>query len=178
MIPAQAATQNVGRAATPRSYRGLRARRCRSTNATVAAAAIARSPIARAPSFGTGAKLMPSTSPPTSTTERIPPRLSTGSVVSLTWLGTKTSAMISATPTSGNVTRKTDPHQKYSRRPPAISGPSAAMPPPIADQSAIDFVRAGPDHRAAMSASVVGYAIPAESPPMTRAMKRTSSDGA
>ena len=30
------------------------------------------------------------------------------------------------------------------------------MPPPIADQSAIDFVRPGPDHSAAISASVVG----------------------
>ena len=59
-----------------------------------------------------------------------------------------------------------------------MSGPSAAMPPPIADQSAIDFVRPGPDHRAAISASVVGYAIPAESPPTTRATKSTVSDGA
>ena len=30
------------------------------------------------------------------------------------------------------------------------------MPPPSADQSAIDFVRAGPDHNAVISASVVG----------------------
>ena len=30
------------------------------------------------------------------------------------------------------------------------------MAPPSADQSAIDFVRAGPDHSAVISASVVG----------------------
>ena len=46
------------------------------------------------------------------------------------------------------------------------------------DQSAIDFVRPGPAQRAVIRASVVGYAIPAESPPSTRAPKRTSSDGA
>ena len=37
MIPAQAATQNVGRAAMSRSYRGSLVRRWRMTNATVAA---------------------------------------------------------------------------------------------------------------------------------------------
>ena len=52
------------------------------------------------------------------------------------------------------------------------------MPPPSADQSAIDFVRAGPDHNAVISASVVGYAMPAERPPTTRAAKSTVSDGA
>ncbi len=52
------------------------------------------------------------------------------------------------------------------------------MPPPRADQRAIDFVRPGPDHRAVISARVVGYAIPAEIPPTTRATKSTVSDGA
>ena len=61
---------------------------------------------------------------------------------------------------------------------PATSGPSAAIAPPSADQSAIDFVRPGPDHSAVIRASVVGYAIPAASPPPTRATKSTSSDGA
>ncbi len=37
-----------------------------------------------------------------------------------------------------------------------MSGPSSAIPPPRADQSAIDFVRPGPDHNAVISASVVG----------------------
>ena len=93
----------------------------------------------------------------------MPPRLSTGSVASFTWLGTNFSAMTSATTASGSVTRNTEPHQKCSSSAPAISGPSAEMPPPIADHSAIDLVRDCPDHSAVMSASVVGYAMPAES---------------
>ena len=43
---------------------------------------------------------------------------------------------------------------------------------------AIDFVRGCPDHSAVISANVVGYAIPADNPPATRARKSTSSDGA
>jgi hypothetical protein len=46
------------------------------------------------------------------------------------------------------------------------------------DHSAIDLVRPGPDHSAVIRARVVGYAIPAASPPPTRAMNRTVSDGA
>ena len=61
---------------------------------------------------------------------------------------------------------------------PASSGPRAAIAPPSPDQSAIDRVRAGPDHNAVISASVVGYAIPAASPPSTRAKNRTPIDGA
>ena len=52
------------------------------------------------------------------------------------------------------------------------------MAPPMPDHSAIDFVRPGPDQSAVISASVVGYAMPAESPPRRRAPKRTSSVGA
>ena len=64
--------------------------------------------------------------------------------------------MTSATTASGSVTRKTEPHQNRSSSRPATSGPSAAIAPPSADQSAIDWVRAGPDQSAAISASVVG----------------------
>ena len=39
---------------------------------------------------------------------------------------------------------------------PETSGPSAAIAPPMADHSAIDFVRPGPDQSAVISASVVG----------------------
>ena len=46
------------------------------------------------------------------------------------------------------------------------------------DHSAIAFVRPGPDQSAVIRASVVGYAMPAESPPRRRARKRTSSVGA
>ncbi len=101
------------------------------------------------------------------------PRLSTGSVASFTWLGTNFRAMTSATTASGSVTRNTEPHQKCSSRAPAISGPRAEMPPPIADQSAIDLVRDCPDQSAVMSASVVGKAMPAESPPRMRAATST-----
>ena len=52
--------------------------------------------------------------------------------------------------------RKTEPHSKCSSSAPESSGPSAAIAPPSADQSAIEFVRAGPDHSAVISASVVG----------------------
>ena len=61
---------------------------------------------------------------------------------------------------------------------PESSGPSAAMAPPSADHRAIDFVRAGPDHRAVISASVVGNAIPADTPPSSRASTSTSTEGA
>ena len=84
MMPATAATQKIRRAATCRSYRGFRARRCRMKNAIAAAAAITPSPIAMVPSFGTDAKLIETMRAPTKTAEMMPPRLSTGSLVSLT----------------------------------------------------------------------------------------------
>ena len=129
-------------------------------------------------SLGTAAKLIPRINAPTRAIESTPPRWSTGSIVSLTWLGTSTSAITRAIPASGSVSRKTDPHQKCSSRIPEQSGPSAESAPPIAAQSAIDLVRAGPDQSAVISASVVGYAIPAASPPSTRAPNSTSIDGA
>ena len=61
---------------------------------------------------------------------------------------------------------------------PDKSGPSAEIAPPSADHNAIDFVRSGPDHNAVIRASVVGYAIPAATPPNTRAANSTSIDGA
>ena len=112
------------------------------------------------------------------TTEMIPPRLSTGSVASLMCAGTNTTAITRATTASGNVSKKTDPHQKCSSMVPAASGPSAEMAPPKADHSAIDRVRAGPDHSAVINASVVGKAIPADNPPKIRARTSTPSVGA
>ena len=156
MIPAQAATQNTRRPAMCRSYSGLRARRWRSTKATSPTSATTASVRVRAPLFGTGAKLMARISDPTRATERMPPRWSTLSVVSLTWAGTKNQAISAAMAASGSVTRNTEPHQKCSSRNPATRGPSAATPPPMADQSAIDRVRPGPDQSAAIRASVVG----------------------
>ena len=117
---------------------------------------MAARPRTSAPLFGTGAKLMASTTLATSTIDRMPPRLSTGSVVSFTWAGTSTTASTKATTANGSVIRKTDPHQKCSSSAPAVSGPSAEMAPPRADHRAIDLVRAGPAHSAVMRARVVG----------------------
>ncbi len=97
---------------------------------------------------------------------------------SCTWAGTRRIASRSATTASGSVRRKTEPHQLFSRSNPDRSGPSEEIAPPIPDQSAIDFVRAGPRQSAVMSASVVGNAMPAARPPPTRARNRTSSFGA
>ena len=114
------------------------------------------SPATRAPSPGTGAKLMPRISAPTMKIDSAPPGWSTGSVVSLTCAGTSRSAITSAITASGAVNRNTEPHQKCSSRIPAHSGPSEEIAPPIAAHSAIDRVRDSPDHSAVISASVVG----------------------
>ena len=54
------------------------------------------------------------------------------------------------------MTTKTDSQSNWVSSAPESTGPSAAIAPPIPDQSAIDLVRAGPDHSAVISASVVG----------------------
>ena len=156
MIPAQAATQNTRRPAMWRSYSGLAARCWRKMNAVPLTTAITIRPSARTRSPGTGRKLMARMAEPTRTADRTPPRLSTDSFVSLTCAGTKRIAMTRATTASGRVTRNTELHSKRSSRKPETSGPSAAMAPPSADHRAIERVRAGPDHRAAMRARVVG----------------------
>ena len=79
---------------------------------------------------------------------------------------------------NGSVNRNADPHQKSSSNQPAINMLSADAAPPTADQSAIERVRPGPFHSAVISASVVGYAIPAASPPRIRASTRTPTEGA
>ena len=111
MMPAHAATQKIRREATSRSYSGLAARRCRITKAAAPARAIAASPNAAAPALGTAAKLIASTSAEIITTDRSPPRLSTGSVDSFTCAGTILTASTSATAASGKVIRNTEPHQ-------------------------------------------------------------------
>src|SRR5215469_10640228 len=178
MIPPTAATQNTRRPAMCRSYSGLAARRWRSTKAMAAATAIAASPKVTAVLPGTGAKLMARISPVTSTADKIPPRLSTGAVDSLTWAGTYKMTMTRAIAANGTVNTKTEPHQKYSSKTPETSGPSAAMALPTPDHRAMARVRAGPAHNAVTRARVVGYAIPADSPPTIRAAIRTPADGA
>jgi hypothetical protein len=121
-----------------------------------AATATITSPTTSAPLLGTGAKLIARINAATSSTDRTPPRLSTGSLGSLTWAGTNASAISSATTASGKVTRSTEPHQNDSSSQPDSSGPSEAMAPPVPDHNAIDRVRPGLDHNAVISASVVG----------------------
>ncbi len=122
--------------------------------------------------FGTGAKLIASTSEATITIESTPPELSTGSVPSLMWLGIRRTASTSATTASGSVSRKTEPHEWCSSSAPDSTGPRAEMAPPMPDHSAIERVRPGPDQSAVISASVVGNAIPAARPPKSRAPMR------
>jgi hypothetical protein len=69
------------------------------------------SPRMRVPSFGTTAKLMARISAPTRRADSTPPRLSTGSVVSLTWAGISLRASGSPRAIRGRVTRNTEPHQ-------------------------------------------------------------------
>ena len=83
-----------------------------------------------------------------------------------------------ATTASGSVSRNTEPQEKCWSRKPAHRGPSALIAAPSPDHSAIAFVRLGPDQSAVISASVVGYAMPADRPPPTRASPRTVSLGA
>ena len=56
--------------------------------------------------------------------------------------------------------------------------PKRDMLPPSPDHSAIERVRAGPDHSAVISASVVGKAMPAARPPIRRAKNSTVIEGA
>ncbi len=176
--PAHPATQKVGRAASTRSYKGCGTRRCRSTNQTPAPSAVANRIAAVGPLSGAASRLIPSTRAPTISTETIPLRLSTGSVLSLTCAGTSRHAITSATTASGRVSRKTEPHQKWVTDHPAARGPSTANAAPMPDHSAIARVRAGPTQSAEIRARVVGKAMPAQSPPPSRATKRTSVDGA
>ena len=99
--------------------------------------------------FGTGTKLMARINAPTSKADRIPPRLSTASVVSFTWAGTSRHAMKKATAASGSVTTKTDPHANCSRSRPAINGPSEAIAPPSGgpERDGVRSRRAGPEGR-------------------------------
>ena len=128
--------------------------------------------------FGSGANVIAATTAPIITADSTPPRWSTGSVPSPTWLGSRRNARTRATRASGTVTRKGEPHQNLSRNSPDTSGPSAAIAPPRADQRAMDRVRFWPDHSAVMRASVVGNAIPAARPPTTRAPTRNQMSGA
>ena len=78
----------------------------------------------------------------------------------------------------GGVRRNTEPHHaRPSSRPPS-TGPNTANPPPMPDQVAIAFVRDPPRNNALMMDSVVGYNIPAATPPAKRAPISTVAFGA
>ena len=91
------------------------------------------------------------------TIDKIPPRLSTGSVDSLTCAGTNFQTSTKAITAGGTAMRKTDPHQNHSSSAPAMTGPSTAPPLPMPDHRAMALTRALPGPQSAvMSASVVG----------------------
>ena len=117
---------------------------------------------------GSGARLIARIKVPTRAIVRMPPRWSTGSVVSLTWAGTRRQAKKRAIAASGALMMNTDHQSKPSSSAPATSGPSAEMPPPSADHRAIDLVRVGPrpEGRDQRQGGRVGHAggDPAEDP--------------
>ena len=156
MIPATAATQKTRREAMSRSYSGFATRRWRITNATPATIAMANRTSARRPSFGTGAKLMPRIDRPDEHRRQDPAQ-----VVDL--LGRLVD--VRRHEADGHDQRDDGEWEgdeedgaplECSRRNPDTSGPNDAIAPPSADHRAIDRVRPGPDHSAAMRASVVG----------------------
>ena len=120
------------------------------TNATPAASAIAASPSASAPLSGTGREVdRQHERRRRAATERMPPRLSTGSTVSLTCAGT-----------SSDRQHERDDGQRQRdeehRTPPEVLEQRARRPAGrarrsrrrCADHSAMDLVRPGPDHSA------------------------------
>ena len=86
--------------------------------------------------LGTAAKLMPRMKVPTSTIDRMPPRLSTGSVDSWTCAGMFFRTRKRATSATGMTTRKTALQGRNNNRVPEIRGPNALMAPPVAAHSA------------------------------------------
>ena len=179
MMPPTAATQKVGRTATLRSYRGFLARRCRKTKSTVAIAAMTNRLTAIVRALATGRKLSARTKVPMSTTERMPPMLSTDSFPSLMCAGMNFSAMRIAATATGMTTRKTQGQSATSRIRPDSSGPDTEIAPPMAAHNAIERVRAGPGpHSAAIKERVVGYAMPAAKPPKRRPKIKTLIVGA
>ena len=180
MIPAHAATQKTRRPAMCRSYRGFAARRWRMHERDPATRGRrSRGRATSVPSFGHGREVdredqRADEQRPKGRRRGCRPARSPRSRERAPGAGPGPAPR----PASGNVIRKTDPHQKCSSRRPENIGPRAATAPPIPDHSAIDFVRWGPDQSAVISASVVGNAIPADNPPPSRATNSTVSLGA
>jgi len=123
---------------------GILARRCRRTKSTVAISAMTRRLTAIVRALATGRKLRARTKVPMSTTERMPPMLSTDSFPSLMCAGMNFRAIRSATTATGRTTRKTQGQSATSRIRPDSSGPDTEIAPPMAAHNAIERVRAGP----------------------------------
>ena len=105
---------------------GFSARRWRMTNRTSVTAATSSRPSTSVRMLATGAKLIARTKEPTSTTDRMPPRLSTFSLVSLTCEGKNFHAMKRATNATGSTTKKTEFQGKRSNSRPGKQGTGCA----------------------------------------------------
>src|SRR4029453_11190512 len=97
------------------------------------------------------------------TTDRPPPRWSTGSLDSPACRGSHRPASTTTSTAIGTDGRNTDPHQKWPSNSPPIKGPSAEQPPPIPDHNAIARVRAPPRNSPVINDRVIGYSSPAAS---------------
>ncbi|MGV9995301.1 hypothetical protein [Streptomyces sp. NPDC003374] len=73
----------------------------------------------------------------------IPPGFS-GRTAALRKLGTSRTIPASASATMGTLTRKTEPHQKWSSRTPASTGPAAMPTPADVEEMAMAVARPGP----------------------------------
>src|SRR4029453_4961490 len=112
------------------------------------------------------------------TTDRPPPRWSTGWVVSPRCRGRHRPPSTTTSTAIGTLGRNTDPHQKRPSSSPPSRGPNAEQPPPMPDHNAIARVRAPPRNSPVISDRVIGYSSPAATPPLTRATIRTVALGA
>ena len=179
IIPPTVGTQNSRRRANRRSYIGWRALASRHAKRPISTTAAPSSINAYCSAPGAEIVPRPSTSVATISTERMPPMWSSGMVDSFTCAGTLVITSTNAMAARGTAMRNTDPHQKYSSSSPATTGPSTAPPAPMADHRAIARARPAPsDHRAVMSARVVGNAMPAATPVKMRPATSTSVVGA
>ena len=150
------------------SSSGSATRRCQSTNATNATAA-------NAPAASTGADVQPfdgasmiahtnATRPaPESAAPVQSSRRATGSRDS----GSSRSPATTAIATSGTLTMKIDPHQKWSSRTPPTTGPSATPRPAVAAQIPIAIARSRVSVKTLTSSESVAGMMNAAPAPIT-----------
>ena len=178
MIPAHAATQKIRRPATCRSYSGLAARRCRMTNAIPAASGDDREAGDEGSLVRHGREVDPEDQ---RADEQRPRGCRRGCRPD------RSSRSRGRDETDGHDERDDRERQRdqEDRAPPEVleqQRPRTAARAPRSRPRSPTTARstssaAGPDHSAVISARVVGYAMPADSPPPRRATNRTSSLG-